>query len=564
MVEESGHMMEIKNNYFVKLLTIARVFFIFFVVQTLSLTGHEASANNLTISKFNTTAMDTASKTITFSCDVTWDNSWRSTINYDAIWVFVKYSTDAGITWSHASMSSSGKNPPGFKAPNSFEILVPQDIKGFFLQRTDLSSGSVTAQDVRFVWNYGQDGLSDQVATAANTINKVFGIEMVYIPQGSFFAGDGNSSSDYRFKQGSADNDPWYIQGETAITTASVANDGFYYQGAGSPGENNSGDNFIIPTSFPKGYQAAYQMKYELTEGQWVSFFNTLPIVAKPNRDITAATVGGKNTDDAVNRNTISWDASNPLSKATTLRPYRPVSFISWPDLLAYADWAALRPMTELEFEKSARGSDINPIADEFAWGKTSYNQAEVSEIFPDTDEDGAEQIFDGSANLNRNNLGWTSGDGRSGGTAQAQSGPLRVGIFAEGSSNRESSGAGYYGTMELSGNLSEMIVTVGKSSGRQFLGSHGDGRLSTLGGYEGNATNIDWPGIDVTDSARGVRMTSGSGYRGGDFNSSNIRNFQISTRSLAAKDPDSNGYYQRYDQNFGVFQGGRLVRTAP
>ena len=35
------------------------------------------------------------------------------------------------------------------------------------------------------------------------------------------------------------------------------------------------------------------------------------------------------------------------------------MTYISWPDLLAYADWAALRPITELEYEKAARGVDV-------------------------------------------------------------------------------------------------------------------------------------------------------------------------------------------------------------
>ena len=113
-------------------------------------------------------------------------------------------------------------------------------------------------------------------------------------------------------------------------------------------------------------------------------------------------------------------------------------------------------------------------------------------------------------------------------------------------------------------GNLHEMVATVGRHEGRQFAGTHGDGQLTDETSFEGNATNIDWPGIDVIDPARGVTGTVGSGYRGGDFQSNNIRHFQISTRSYAAKDPDSDGYNQRNDASFGIFGGGRLVRTAP
>ncbi len=547
-----------------KMIRVLMVRLHFFVLVGIALSLPSlALANNLSVKNFNVYSSDTANKRITFTCDVSWDNSWRNTTNYDAIWVFVKYSTDAGVSWHHASIAPSGKNPSGFTAPSNFEIVVPADQKGFFIERTDLSSGNVSAKNVRFIWSYGQDGVADDVAMASNTINKIFGIEMVYIPQGAFFAGDGNSSSDFHFKQGSGDNDPWYIQNENAITTTNAAADGYYYQGSSASGESNTGDVFLIPASFPKGYQAFYQMKYELTEGQWVGFFNTLSNAAKANRDVTSSVDGGKNSDGVVNRNTISWDSSSPNSKAMTLRPSRAMTYLSWMDLAAYADWAGLRPMTELEFEKSARGKDINPIADEFAWGQTSSSVAQPTDIYPNSDENGAEQIFNGAANLSRNALGWTSGDGRAGGIAAGQAGALRVGIFAESSTDRVTSGGGYYGTMELSGNVAEMVVSLGKSAGRAFLGTQGDGELTTVTGYEGNATNTDWPGIDAT-SSRGVTDSIGSGFRGGDFQSSNVRDFQISSRRLAAKDPGGEGLNKRYDNSLGVFGGGRLVRTAP
>jgi hypothetical protein len=220
--------------------------------------------------------------------------------------------------------------------------------------------------------------------------------------------------------------------------------------------------------------------------------------------------------------------------------------------------------MTELEFEKAARGKDISPVVDELAWGDASYHVPAVGEITPaSADEDGTEAVVDGASNLNRNSLGWTSGDGRAGGPSDNQKGPLRVGIFAESSSNRNTSGAGYYGNLELSGNLAEPVVTVGRSQGRQFLGTNGDGELSTVSGYEGNATNADWPGIN-NNVVYGADGTIGIGYRGGDYASGSIRHFQLSSRTYSVKDADSQGYFQRYDANYGVVTGGRLARTAP
>jgi hypothetical protein len=91
-------------------------------------------------------------------------------------------------------------------------------------------------------------------------------------------------------------------------------------------------------------------MKYEITEGLWIAFFNTLTGTQKSTRDITAAS--GKNSDAVTNRNTIAWSSGD----ATTTNEDRACSYLSWMDGAAFADWAALRPFTELEFEKIQRG----------------------------------------------------------------------------------------------------------------------------------------------------------------------------------------------------------------
>jgi hypothetical protein len=66
--------------------------------------------------------------------------------------------------------------------------------------------------------------------------------------------------------------------------------------------------------------------------------------------------------------------------------------------------------------------------------------------------------------------------------------GPLRVGIFATTNGTRVSSGAAYWGTMEMSGNLQEPAVTVANAAGRGFRGGHGSGTV---------ALPPDWPQAD-------------------------------------------------------------------
>jgi len=153
--------------------------------------------------------------------------------------------------------------------------------------------------------------------------------------------------------------------------------------------------------------------------------------------------------------------------------------------------------MTELEFEKVCRGPN-SAVAGEYAWGNANiagsvytlsndgqYNEAIASNYASDPTGNASDSTTDGSID-----------------------GPLRCGIFATSSSTRAEAGASYYGVMEMSGNLWERSVTLGNSDGRSFLGSHGDGSLST----NGHATNSDWPG----ESGGEVTGAAGAGCRGG------------------------------------------------
>ena len=131
---------------------------------------------------------------------------------------------------------------------------------------------------------------------------------------------------------------------------------------------------------------------------------------------------------------------------------------------------------------------------------------------------------------------------------------PVRVGMFATVSSNRITSGASYYGIMELSGNLNERVVSLGHGLGRKYQGTHGDGVLANSpSGFEGNATNVDWPGISLNIESKGASLVwNGSGYRGGDWNDGKSR-LQVSERYFGALDP--------FGPNIG--SGFRCVRTA-
>jgi hypothetical protein len=251
-----------------------------------------------------------------------------------------------------------------------------------------------------------------------------------------------------------------------------------------------------------------------------VRFFNTLTTTQKSTRDITTV-----KSDALLARNNVSWtsgDAALPDNGGGATYGGVAMNYISWADLLAYLDWSGLRPMSELEFEKAARGP-LQAISGEYAWGSTSLTQAtSVSNSgLPN------ERTQSGS-NMAHN----TSIDG-----------PVRVGSFASGVNTRVAAGGGYYGAMELSSNLWERTITIGNSTGRNFeRKNHGDGILTS----SGNADVSTWPGTDGSSAV-------GSGNKGGSYQMATGWS-RISNRGYAALPGTSRG----------AGSGGRGARTAP
>lgn len=500
-------------------------------------------ANNLSITNITLLERDTTSKTLEIKFDISWENSWRTKINHDAAWFTIRLHDPASDPTDKrlCQLTASGVNPTGFSSGSNpaLKLFIPADKRGAFLRPASYAkTGPVASTGVQVKVDYSSCSFS----ASDNVYASVIGIEMVFIPQGAFYAGDKNTSV-ASFFQGSSDADPWYITSESPLTASDLPSDSYYYASNGNVGEDITGATFTLSDNFPKGYGAFYAMKYEITEGQWVEFINSLGSEqARANHDLTDG--AHKNTDAVKFRNTISCSGV-PLV-CSSEKPSRALSYISWQDLLAYLDWMALRPMTELEFEKMARGPLLS-LPGEFPWGTAIIAPAAT---ISGSNEDGTETIVNPGANAHYNSTTLTGGD--TGNGVDYQQGPLRVGIFAQSLSSREASGGGYYGVMELSGNVKERVVTVGNLAGRSFTGKNGDGLLSTASGYEGNALEGDWPGTDII-SDYGVTGADGSGFRGGgwDDQASGAR-LRISDRQGAAYTSTS-----AYADS-----GGRGVRT--
>ena len=468
----------------------------------------------------------------------------NSAAYYDRVWIFVKYfnSTDwtANTAWKHATLVAGGTMSAysggavgvglaGNNASNASPYL------GAFVKPG-------ANQAVR--WNIGaatDEGSS--VNTAKTYKVRVFAIEMVLVPTGAFYVGDGSTTvvagqlcdggSNIPFQITQARQQNGITLGGTSV--GNLANNNA--TGMGSADDFNNSTTQALPSTFPMGYNAFYAMKYELSQKQYTDFLNTLTRAQQGTRVTTNISTDAitniyvmNGTSTVGYHNTIVCPASNngttsPITFSTTT-PHRACNLISWADVCAYADWAGLRPMTELEFEKACRGGGVTPVANEYAWGSTDLTKA-VTVSNDGTATEGVTETGDGLCCYQETNNG---------------PGPFRCGFAAISSTTRKQTGASYYGVMELSGNLPERPVTIGNATGRAFTGLHGDGALDA----SGNANVTNWPGTDAV----------GAGFRGGDryFGSNTLR---VSDRVYVNAVAAARNYYS---DNYG----GRLVRTSP
>jgi len=480
--------------------------------------------------------------------DLGWSNSFRDTTNWDAAWIFVKFRGPSG-GWEHATLSAdpgeysvvgSASVPPAF-APSS-------DGKGVFVYRSTEGAGRVDWNRLRIAWERTADGLS----AATDVTVRVFALPMIYVPTGPFHLGDGEIGNIWGHFQGSEPGEPYAVLSEDSIVLGGAVpgrlgnNDGYGMSGATGlirpessiPDDFGSGRSAILPGPFPKGFRAFYVMRYELTQRQYADFLNTLT-----NKQIEHRNPARSRARPSVDRYTITT-----IPPFTASVPDRAVNWVSWGDAAAFADWAGLRPMTELEFEKAARGPR-EPEPGEFAWGNSTIHEGRYI-----VSGDGSRGEHVGNPAIGEGNAAYagTMGGDPTRSCGSCLRGPLPVGAFEKPDATRMETGSSWYGVAELSGNLYEWSVTVGDAEGRRYDGSHGDGQLDESGAAAGTSV-ATWPGaIGIGPDAR-VTEAAGVGLRGGSW-ATPADFLRVSNRRLAATS-DSTRH-----PTFGI----RLVRTAP
>lgn len=455
--------------------------YLFFAIFIIAYAGSQASHLKITNTALAEKSIENGCAKIQF--DIAWDGSWRAsttTGNWDAAWLFVKFQKKSDMKWYHATINTSTENSYAGSSSKHAMINIPARGSGAFIFRSKDGNGPFASDGVRLQWDYYRDSLSDSFEDEIIQV-KVFGIEMVYIPEAPFWAGGIGNENNTFFKFG-AEKQPYQICSEKIIKLGNK--DGRL---TWQPGNASGVADGTVPAAFPKGYDAFYLMKYEINQGQYADFLNTLTEQQLKyryhNRDFRLGyfvrNVAGVFGCDANQNDTLN-EASDGQEIAC--------NSLSWADGAAFADWSGLSPMTELEFEKACRGP-LQPVANEFAWGSANIVRASLA-VNPYTAK---ETCKVGNCNYHEGN--------------EENERPLRNGVFELPQAAREAAGKGYYGNCELSGNLWERVISIGNPSGRNFNGSNGNGMLNE----NGYADVPSWPGTDA----------NGTGFRGGSWNAS-------------------------------------------
>ncbi len=448
-------------------------------------------ANNV---RLGTPALNAANELV---FTISWDNSWYTASaphNWDGVYLFVKYRNCASTNaWSHAQLNATA-SAHSVQAPLLIDPYRMSDGKGLIVRRSSPGSGSISNDTVKL--KLVSPGLGSSYDF------QVFAIEMAMIPQGAFYLGDG--SSNYTITNGSSSS-PFYVSSDAAITKSSTT--GNIYSSSSTTIYTS------IPLAFPVGYDSMYVMKYEISQGQYVAFLNTLSSDQAANRRYV------------VNANRINIAGTWP--NFTTAFPHRAMGYLSWQDLSAYLDWAALRPMTETEFEKICRGPNY-PVVGEYAWGSNTINDCNAINN-------------DGTA-TEKNTALPAAGCGIANYNSDYVAGPMRCGFAAGLATDRLQAGSSYYGVMEMSGNIGELCIGLCDATGLAFTPTNGDGNL-TGSPTPGFANTSSWPS---TGSG-----TAGVTLRGGGY-SETYGYLRVSDRYI---------YHDTSCSGRNVNRGGRGIR---
>jgi hypothetical protein len=346
----------------------------------------------------NVTLAPRDAKTAVVKFDISWSNSWRDKNNHDAVWVFFKARADDKADWQHARLAADKVlNPAGYGQAEgtALDFIVPDGDDGFngvFVRRAAVGEGPLAARRVEAILDlpFGAGlptppkrptaGLPRHVRPSVEDVARseaghngtdlkgvsirAFGIRMVYVPEGPFCLGSGGVEVGgfYQHTDGAQQTQPYRVTGPGAIATGRQPGKLWVRRYGG-----RLQDGGEIPASFPNGYAAFYCMIHHIVPAEYAAFLSTLTAAEAEGR---YPSVGDKPHGPGVGR---SGTAPNYTYTyvAGAARQGPGHQGLSWADGAAFAAWAGLRPMTELELEKAVRGPR-EPVPDEVGpsyWG---------------------------------------------------------------------------------------------------------------------------------------------------------------------------------------------------
>lgn len=217
-----------------------------------------ARGSELRVTNARIEARDEKTAVVVF--DIEWSNSWRyKDVNHDAAWVFFKARPESDGAWRHVKLAQSGVNPEGCDTGDgaSVEIFVPEDRAGLFVRRLFDGAGAISVRDIQAVCDLAASGLEKGGEVRA----RGFGVEMVYVPDGAFWAGNAGGVIGDSFRD---------ARDENAAARIDSSDGRDLYWGP------TDGTKVSFPSAYPNGFAAFYCMKHELTEGFYSDFLNTL------------------------------------------------------------------------------------------------------------------------------------------------------------------------------------------------------------------------------------------------------------------------------------------------
>ena len=131
--------------------------------------------------------------------DVSWTEAWKSEVNCDGAYLFVKFRIGNGA-WRHVSLRNPSRadfdytdqTPAGCSkgvggTSAEMGMWIPGTKKGAFLFRTK-GQGDVRSEKINLAWDTRKDGVTPKDMEKVEL--RVLGLEMVYVPQAPFYLGD--------------------------------------------------------------------------------------------------------------------------------------------------------------------------------------------------------------------------------------------------------------------------------------------------------------------------------------------------------------------------------------